>query len=221
VDYIQSNSTSKNIRGGSKQYFLSSFAFAILTGIINFDINFDIPKYCVSSIPISYSSICAFYLSVTTFIVQSFKNLLLLFGRVDHTTKGNVFGVVTKKVAVNYAEARSFFLESVPFLIRYMFNPDRSPQRCKPFSNHLKAERVNVVEFRCMASGNEVYTDRKEYCINEIVDIHLVFFIVIVRLRFWATGKTVRSSILNTRNIANIKVEQTDSRKSADNQCFR
>jgi hypothetical protein len=145
----------------------------------------------------------------------------LLFGRVDHTTKKNVFGVVTKKVAVNYAEARSFFLESVPFLIRYIFNPDGFPQRCKPFNNYLGTERVGVVEFRCTASGNGVYIDRREFCINEIVDIHLVFFIVIVRLCFWATGKTVRSSMFSIRNMANIKVEQADPRKLSGDQCFR
>jgi hypothetical protein len=112
--------------------------------------------------------------------VQSFKDLLLLFGRVDHTAKGNIFGVITKKVAVNYAEARSFFFKSVLFFTRYMFSPDGFPQRCKSFSNHLRAERVGVVEFRCTANRNEVYIDRRKFCINEIVDIYLVFFIVIV-----------------------------------------
>jgi hypothetical protein len=160
--------------------FFNSFVFAILTGITGFDINFDIPKYCVLSIPISYLSIRVFYPFVTTLIVQSFKDLLLLFGRVDHTAKGNILGVITKKVAVNYAEARSFFLESVLFFTRYMFSSDGFPQRCKPFSNYLGAERVDVVEFRCTVSRNGAYTDRKEFCINKIVDIHLVFFIVIV-----------------------------------------
>jgi hypothetical protein len=144
---------------------------------------------------------------VTIFIVQSFKDFLLLFGRVDHTTKGNILGVITKKAAVNYAEARSFFLESVSFLTRYMFSPDGFSQRCKLFSNYLGAEKIGVVEFRCMASGNGAYTDRREFCINEIVDIHLVFFIVIVWLRFWTTGKTIRSSMLSIRNMANIKVK--------------
>jgi hypothetical protein len=94
--------------------------------------------------------------------------------------EGNILSIITKKVAVNYAEARNFFLESVPFLTRYMFNPDRLPQRCKLFSNYLGAERVGVVEFRCTASRNGVYIDRREFCINKIVDIHFVFFIVIV-----------------------------------------
>jgi hypothetical protein len=91
------------------------------------------------------------------FIVQSFKNLLLLFGRVDHTAKGNIFSVITKKVAVNYAEARSFFLESVLNLTRYMFNFNGFPQRYKPFSNYLGAEKVSIVEFKCTASRNGVY----------------------------------------------------------------
>jgi hypothetical protein len=61
------------------------------------------------------------------FIVQSFKDLLLLFGRVDHTAKGNIFSIITKKVAVNYAEARSFFFKSMPGFIRYIFSPDGFP----------------------------------------------------------------------------------------------
>src|SRR5450755_4928170 len=115
-----------------------------MTGITGFDINFDIPRYCVPLIPISYLSIRVFYPFVTTLIVQSFKDLLLLFGRVDHTAKGNILGVITKKVAVNYAEARSFFLESVPGLTRYILNLDGFPQRYKPFSNYLRTERVNI-----------------------------------------------------------------------------
>jgi hypothetical protein len=112
--------------------------------------------------------------------VQNFKDLLLLFGRVDHTTKGNILSVITKKMAVNYAEARNFFLESVPDLTRYMLSPDRFPQYYKLFSNYLGAERVGIVKFRYTASGNRVYTDRRKFCINEIVDIYFVFFIVIV-----------------------------------------
>jgi hypothetical protein len=89
--------------------------------------------------------------------VQNFKDFLLLFGRVDHTAKGNIFSIITKKVAVNYAEARSFFLESVPGLTRHMLSPDGFSQRCKLFSNYLRAERVGIVEFRCTASRNRAY----------------------------------------------------------------
>jgi hypothetical protein len=64
---------------------------------------------------------------VTIFIVQSFKDLLLLFGRIDHTAKGNILGIVAKKMAVNYAEARNFFFKNVPFLTGYMLGPDRFP----------------------------------------------------------------------------------------------
>jgi hypothetical protein len=74
-------------------------------------------------------------------------------------TKGNILDVITKKMAVNYAETRNFFLESVSGFIRYIFSPDGFPQRCKSFSNYLGTEKIGVVEFRCTASRNGAYTD--------------------------------------------------------------
>jgi hypothetical protein len=127
VNYVQPNFTLKSIRGNGKQCFLNSFAFAILTGITDFNIGFDIPRYCVPPIPINYFSIRTFYLSVTTLIVQSFKNLLLLFGRIDHTAKGNILSIIAKKIAVNYAETRNFSLESVLFFTGHMLGPDGLP----------------------------------------------------------------------------------------------
>ena len=172
-------------------------------------------------VPVRDTTICPLPTSVTTFIVKSFQNFLPSHIPIHHPSQGCSLAGTKKEITILYEVSQYLILELPEFLSSHFH---RSLQRRQVSCDLLRPLTVIVCQhsfLRFWSNPRRADSDRIQSSINEIVDILLVLFVLVIGQPSRSPGESIRRSMLLSRHVPYIKVKKADPSKPSRDQSSR